>query len=768
PHPVKTPPKAPQTDYSEDIIRISSEFYIPNGGTITGSLIYELSEGDYSLSYEYFMGTGSGGFKVASENVAKISALEFGGSDGNFNIGIKNYGSNKFNGQLNFETPFYQTRTALSLEVSENGTYTFILGTQSLLTETYTAKAVILYDGNMIDKKEIVFSLEPEFEIQRTEVSGQISAGSEGTVTVAICNVGNAVGEAKVKVKLLDIVDEERVLWLAPEEIGIMTFRLQVPTDFENGTYTGVASSQWSVVSEEREVAEEFLVRIVGIRLNVETSMDKGYYEEDEMATLTIGVTNLSDVAIGTLNLSAKVRFNSYEATQTFSLEPSTSTQLIFQIPIHHNGQKLNFGIYSENERAIWLDAIYVREKGSMTIISDKQVYNQGETVTLTIISQEQGTVSLSTPGEPATWTIEFNQPGSQTFTFKLPSPMLTGTYYLYYYSLLSTFYSLLPLDVRGISGVIKEVRFDKEGYSFNEGFKVKVGVEITEGFEGMIKAWVLEEKNNLTKICEKDIIFGKGRDTYEITGTTTTSNKQTLVYGIYIGTQTLVASGRKEIGIYNIFKGIPNVIAKEGLRVEITAETLNNQNALFDFYRVTQYPSPPAGIEPVKVWEFVIYTPGIEINKLMKVSYAYELEQLHKDIIEGSLKAYYVEDGEWKEIENQKLDMVNKELVFYVPHLSLVGIGGEVVKPLGEVIVYPNPAREQVTFGDNLPGQIKVRIFNIVGEEVYEYEGVSSSGKWLWKLQNKDNEKVAGGIYIYVISSSEGDKKVGKIGVVR
>ncbi|MEW6621001.1 MAG: gliding motility-associated C-terminal domain-containing protein, partial [bacterium] len=59
-------------------------------------------------------------------------------------------------------------------------------------------------------------------------------------------------------------------------------------------------------------------------------------------------------------------------------------------------------------------------------------------------------------------------------------------------------------------------------------------------------------------------------------------------------------------------------------------------------------------------------------------------------------------------------------------------------------------------------------RIFNIVGEEVYEYEGVSSSGKWLWKLQNKDNEKVASGIYIYVISSSEGDKKVGKIGVVR
>ncbi|MEK7812115.1 MAG: T9SS type A sorting domain-containing protein, partial [Candidatus Desantisbacteria bacterium] len=89
------------------------------------------------------------------------------------------------------------------------------------------------------------------------------------------------------------------------------------------------------------------------------------------------------------------------------------------------------------------------------------------------------------------------------------------------------------------------------------------------------------------------------------------------------------------------------------------------------------------------------------------------------------------------------------------------------VSKPLNELRVYPNPAISQVTFGGNLPMQIRLRIFNVAGEEVYEYEGETTSGKWTWGLQNKANEKVSNGIYIYVISAG-GDKKAGKIGIVR
>jgi len=55
----------------------------------------------------------------------------------------------------------------------------------------------------------------------------------------------------------------------------------------------------------------------------------------------------------------------------------------------------------------------------------------------------------------------------------------------------------------------------------------------------------------------------------------------------------------------------------------------------------------------------------------------------------------------------SQKLDTGRKELIFYLPHLSLVGIAGEVIDPVSKVIVYPNPANEKVTFGDNMPSQI-------------------------------------------------------------
>ncbi|MEW6096356.1 MAG: hypothetical protein AB1567_07515 [bacterium] len=146
---------------------------------------------------------------------------------------------------------FYQTQTTVNIDAGKSATHTFTLGqgTQpTLIGGTYTAKVVILYDGNEVDKKEIVFSLEPRFEILEIRYS-KLEIGKEGTITVEVKNTGNASGEAKVTVKLLDLLDEEKVIWLEPEEIGTLNFRLQVPSDFEDGSYTGVVSEQWSVNS---------------------------------------------------------------------------------------------------------------------------------------------------------------------------------------------------------------------------------------------------------------------------------------------------------------------------------------------------------------------------------------------------------------------------------------------------------------------------------------------------------------------------------------
>jgi len=765
---LKAPSLISYFSFPDDSITLASNFYVPSEGTITGSLVFELTDGEYDLGYEYFRGKGSSSFKVAKENIAKILDFEFSTLDCRFDVKVKNMGANKFNGELNLQTPFYQTKTTTNLDVGQIATYTFSLanGTQAtMLSGSYTAIARILYDANEIARGNIAFELESEFEIQGLDGT-VLMAGETGTITVGVKNIGNAMGEARMRVKLLDLIDEERTIWLVPQETGSVSFGLFIPTDFEDGSYTAVASLVSRVGTEVVQ-----LVRIKGIKLIVEASLDKDVYEEGEMGTLTLTVTNLSDVALWTLNLSAKVKFNDYAATQTVTHESST----LFFFPIHHSGQKLNFGIYSSDNRAIWLDAIYVREKGILTIIPDKQIYHQGETVTLTVILQGSGTVSLTLLGEPATGTIEIGACGSKTFEFRLPPNMLTGTYFI------SAEFGMqnaeCNIDVRGIEAVVKEASFDRDGYSFNEPLKIRLSMDVKEGFDGQVRAWIVDDRDNWVNIYEEDKVFANGRCVYEISGTTTMGRRQSLVYGIYLGTQTLVVSGRKEIGIYNIPYALGKTIEKNGLRVNILPDGLN-KNALFDFYRVVEYPSPLQGIHPLDVFEFVIYTDNVDMQKSISVTYG--LDGISDRIIKDSIKAYYIvessprpspirresKEGNWVEITEQKKE--GNQLAFCLPHLSLIGIAGRISKPLDEITTYPNPAKDKITFGDNLPSMIRVRIFNAAGEMVYEYEGASENGRWQWSLQNKNDEKVASGIYFYVLTTPEGETKTGKIGVVR
>ncbi len=86
----------------------------------------------------------------------------------------------------------------------------------------------------------------------------------------------------------------------------------------------------------------------------------------------------------------------------------------------------------------------------------------------------------------------------------------------------------------------------------------------------------------------------------------------------------------------------------------------------------------------------------------------------------------------------------------------------------LDNAYCYPNPTRMgEITFA-KLTKQVKVRIFNIAGELVYKDEWITN-GEWSWRCINNDGEKVASGIYIYILQDSvSGSMKRGKLGVIR
>jgi len=100
----------------------------------------------------------------------------------------------------------------------------------------------------------------------------------------------------------------------------------------------------------------------------------------------------------------------------------------------------------------------------------------------------------------------------------------------------------------------------------------------------------------------------------------------------------------------------------------------------------------------------------------------------------------------------------------------------------LGNVKVYPNPYKpgtggiydnsslgEGIVFS-NLTPNANIKIFNIAGELVAEFNETNGDGKYLWDTRNSKGEKVASGVYIYYITNPDDgrQKAKGRIVIIR
>jgi hypothetical protein len=96
----------------------------------------------------------------------------------------------------------------------------------------------------------------------------------------------------------------------------------------------------------------------------------------------------------------------------------------------------------------------------------------------------------------------------------------------------------------------------------------------------------------------------------------------------------------------------------------------------------------------------------------------------------------------------------------------------------LSEVIVFPNPYRpgsggaydaSNMTFR-NLTSRVKIRIFNIAAELVRTIEADTQGGQLTWDASNENGEKVASGVYIYVVTNPDdsSQKAKGKFAIIK
>jgi hypothetical protein len=92
-------------------------------------------------------------------------------------------------------------------------------------------------------------------------------------------------------------------------------------------------------------------------------------------------------------------------------------------------------------------------------------------------------------------------------------------------------------------------------------------------------------------------------------------------------------------------------------------------------------------------------------------------------------------------------------------------------------IIVYPNPCypnKGQIVTIANLPLNSKVYIYTISGElvrvldDATEITEEGGSATATWDLRNEAGNLVAQGVYIYLVPEATGDRKTGKIAIIK
>jgi streptogramin lyase len=108
---------------------------------------------------------------------------------------------------------------------------------------------------------------------------------------------------------------------------------------------------------------------------------------------------------------------------------------------------------------------------------------------------------------------------------------------------------------------------------------------------------------------------------------------------------------------------------------------------------------------------------------------------------------------------------------------ISVLSLGSGGMQDYSDLAPYPNPCvverdGERVAFDEVglLPADSRVDIVTIRGELVRTLDVVGNfANPVVWDLRNRDGEKVAGGMYIFVVTSADGEKLAsGKIAVIR
>ncbi|MCZ7380258.1 MAG: PGF-pre-PGF domain-containing protein [Candidatus Methanoperedens sp.] len=328
-------------------------------------------------------------------------------------------------------------------------------------------------------------------------------------LAVTVRNNGTAGGLANVNMTMPGIGTQTNSTWLLPGEETSISFNAMIPDDLEEKNY--------KMFYEMNGIRKDTSYFVNGANISVNAYIDKVFYNDGENATLTMEVTNEGN---NDLSLQARVQFNGFEKITDFNLSGNGLYTLTLEVPVNFTGDsKMLYSVYTATGRSLYINSMFVNKmpplENGILVYMDKQVYNVGDTATITIDATKAGHLNL-------TATKHFNYSGDINpgiTTLNLPIlQLLTGTYYIIYtFDNISASY---PFDVSGYSAKIIESTLDRKNYSSGETIRMNFTIEASRSFNGTLSISIQDPAGTQLDKFDINMSFIEGENKLEVNRT--------------------------------------------------------------------------------------------------------------------------------------------------------------------------------------------------------------------------------------------------------
>ncbi|MCG2825441.1 MAG: carboxypeptidase regulatory-like domain-containing protein, partial [Thermoplasmatales archaeon] len=297
----------------------------------------------------------------------------------------------------------YPNPLKINTTTNSNGNYSVVLPSRTYAMNI-NASGYVTYDASVtvyaeqtatrkiyLEKFGIEATRPAEFEIESLPLDTTFFLGERATMKFRIRNIGDMIGKVQVNLTIPGIYENVNYTWIKPGVEEDIMFTFTVPDDLEEKEY------KMYYVIDGTEYEKR--MSVVGMNVSVDAGLDKKMYLAGDNAVLTLNVTNLKDFNV---SLFSRVKFNGYDNVTCFNLTGFGNKTLTFYVPVKEfSGDKLFYSVYTESGRALYINALYIYQKpeGDVVLYTDKQVYEMGESVTITTEAMVGGTLNITAPG---------------------------------------------------------------------------------------------------------------------------------------------------------------------------------------------------------------------------------------------------------------------------------------------------------------------------------------------------------------------------------